>query len=169
MLDKIDRGHCRKAYFADRIRNPNLPSIQTISTPAPIMCLALTVVPQLQIFFPLMVRNIFTILIMALVGILMATFGITITRVIGGITVIAATANHYPIILLIITNSPTPQAFATLVSKLVIRELVETILRPPTLITPLQTTTLAQENLNPSILLTQKIGIFQKVSFTPLL
>lgn len=27
MLDKIDRGHCRKAYFADRIRNPNLPWI----------------------------------------------------------------------------------------------------------------------------------------------
>jgi hypothetical protein len=27
MLDKIDKDHCRKAYFADRLRNPELPWI----------------------------------------------------------------------------------------------------------------------------------------------
>jgi hypothetical protein len=25
LLDKVDRDHCRKAYFSDRIRNPDLP------------------------------------------------------------------------------------------------------------------------------------------------
>lgn len=25
MLHTVDRGHCKKAYFADRLRNPNLP------------------------------------------------------------------------------------------------------------------------------------------------
>jgi hypothetical protein len=27
MLDKVDPGHCRKAYFNDRMRNPELPWI----------------------------------------------------------------------------------------------------------------------------------------------
>jgi hypothetical protein len=27
LLDRIDPGHCRKAYFNDRIRNPSLPWI----------------------------------------------------------------------------------------------------------------------------------------------
>ena len=25
MLDKVDRGHCRQAYFNDRMRDPSLP------------------------------------------------------------------------------------------------------------------------------------------------
>jgi hypothetical protein len=25
LLDKVDRDHCRKSYFSDRIRNPDLP------------------------------------------------------------------------------------------------------------------------------------------------
>jgi hypothetical protein len=25
MLDKVDRGHCKRAFFNDRLRDPNLP------------------------------------------------------------------------------------------------------------------------------------------------
>lgn len=27
LFDKVDPGHCRSAYFADRLRNPDLPWI----------------------------------------------------------------------------------------------------------------------------------------------